>query len=74
MIIYSKFEGAQNIILQSVGGNPQLIANLKNYSITILTLQSPFNVTLFPTIKAANNCKQGISSGKLNGVIMATFP
>jgi len=53
---------------------PQCWANLKNYSITIAIFESHFNVALLPQIKAPNNCKAGISKGKLKGAITATEP
>lgn len=58
----------------SVGYIPQWIANLKNYSITIAILLSGLNVGLLPAKRAANTYKQGISIGKLKGVITPTPP
>jgi hypothetical protein len=45
-----------------------------NYSITIVTLESPLYNNLFPVINAPINYKPGISKGKLKGEIKATGP
>lgn len=58
----------------SLGFIPQSIANLKNYSITNAILLSGLKTGLFPAKVAPNNYKQGISIGKLKGVIKATGP
>lgn len=53
---------------------PQYKNNLKNYSITILALESAFKTTWFPQNNALKNYNTAISKGKLKGHIMHTGP
>jgi hypothetical protein len=58
----------------SSAGKPQYNANLRNYSMTTLTLLSPLKKILLPAIRPPKICKHGISRGKLNGDTTAQEP
>jgi len=58
----------------SLADIPHSTISLMNYSITTLTLLSPFRHTLLPDSKAPINYSTGISNGKLKGAMTLTGP
>lgn len=65
---------SQFINAKSFLSAPQNKNNLKNYSNTILALESAFIITQFPQNKALKNYNTEISKGKLKGQIIHTGP